>query len=261
MLVQLFNGHECKSPQVFPEGKSNFVRDFKDTQTNDKAKGIEVAEGYTAVVAQHGNGSGWKKEFVGPIKICDFAGYEPVRSNDASWINVFKTPEEPAEPEEEEPTPVPAPMKVQLFNGWDCTDGKEYPDGKADFYKDFLNIGRNDKAKGIELPAGKSATVFKNAYQNSNHAGWKKEFVGPVRICDFTGHAPVENNHISDIYVYDTEVEESMKAQLFNGPDCTKGKEYAAGFQSSFRKDFYDTGLNDKAQGIEVPEGYTITIY
>lgn len=260
-MAQLFNGHECSNPQVFPEGKSKARRDFQNTGTNNMAKGIEVAEGFTAIVAEDGDGRGWRKEFVGPIKICDFHGYEPATADSASYINVFKTPAQTEEPVEQEQEPVLAPTKAQLFFGWDCTDGEEYPDGKADFQRDFLDTGRNDRAKGIELPAGKSATVFKHGKQSPDKVGWSKEFVGPVKICDFTGHSPVRNNQISNIEVYDTVIPEEMKAQLFNGPDCTEGREYPDNFQSIFNRDFKRTGLDNKAQGIDVPEGYSITVY
>ena len=86
--VYLYDGAGCTGTKLaFTKDQGSFG-DFYNRGFNDKANGIEVPRGARVVLYQHGNYTGWKKTFTGPIKVCDFSQHPPARNNDASSLKI-----------------------------------------------------------------------------------------------------------------------------------------------------------------------------
>lgn len=70
-IVYVYNGANCSGTKLpFNKNQGTFG-DFYNRGFNDRTAGIEVPAGVTVDLWQHGNYSGWKKTYKGPVKDCN----------------------------------------------------------------------------------------------------------------------------------------------------------------------------------------------
>ena len=90
--------------------------------------------------------------------------------------------------------------EVTLYDGEDC-GGNHVTFDKGDYpFRKFIAKIKNDRTKGIKVPAGMTATLYKHG----NYSGWAKEFVGPAVFCDLNAVEGAQSNHASALRVRGT---------------------------------------------------------
>ena len=99
---------------------------------------------------------------------------------------------------------------VTLYDGKDCGGNAVTFEKGAYPFRKFIAKITNDRTKGIKVPEGMTATLYKHG----NYSGWAKEFKGPVVYCDLNQVEGAKADDASALKVVGKSAEHDIKVEV-----------------------------------------------